>query len=1058
MAWRKLMNFKLRLMGMACTAAVLLPMMHHSAFAQETDDSNQPVSTTAGSTPITDNEARLDTVVVTGRRSGLDSTIEEKRNAKQIVDVLSAGAAGRLPDNNVAEALSRISGITTLRNGDTGEGDFISIRGLDSALNNVQFNGINSGQANGGDRRVPLDGINADDIAEIRVAKSLLPSDEGEGIGGAINVISKTPLQRGKDEFRFSGAGRYNEFSGKTGYEFGAGFTKIFNDRFGVTLSGNTRRREIENIEMNANSSNPTRLPQLRDAAGNVLAVDDIIDNLGGAFDQPGDSYDNVQAGLFSANDVTFEDYLYELSNQTREAISVSGAADWQVTDSTRLTLGGFFSQQDTEATEYTFGFDLDEDEFVNINGVATTVFDDTEVDVRGAIEDEEDFNGNLYLKGTTELDRLELKYQVSYARATRDRPFYRLGFDTGSALPNDGDITTFFPWTYRDTYFGVPNAAALQIPSIAAAFSDFEGTQIGDEWSYEPIDSQENDRYAFKFDADYELGTSFVGGTITSVQVGAKLERSEVELSFLDITGGDIELLNLDGTYNEDGDGTAEDAFLGAFTGLYRGLDVQALENINSPLNSVGIRGIPTFNESALRGLIQSFGQSYAASGSTDIDAENFYDIQEDVASVYAQAEFEWDRLTVIAGVRVEDYQGTFVSPVDLGAELVFENDDDREIDLLASNDLEQVSVENDNTEVLPRLVATYKLNDQIQFRGGFGYSIARPTYRQLADETEIAFDLIPADGALVGVLTAADVVAAGITLADLDPDSELDISSGNAALENARSMNIDFSAEYYPSESTALSFGVFYKEIDNFIFIGQESGEGGEFAGIINDEVLASFSPEGRQIIDQLGGVAALTGSDFSFNVSQPQNGGTAEVYGVEIGLVHAFDWAPSIFSDMGFAGNVTFTESEATYAVAQLEEGQDYLVDAGFFEDGATLFRTTSFFAAPDVSANASLYYEANDLEVALSASYQSSAFDAKDDYGLDQYNDAYFQADFFIGYKLPIKSGDYSVFLEIPDITDNGVKATDAQSVGRDSKLFDEASFNGREVTFGIRAKF
>ena len=424
-------------------ALAMTAMTSGFAHAQTTDE---PIATTS---PVaTGNQAPLevDEIVVTGRRIAQDTAIAAKRNAKQVVDTLTAADAGRLPDNNIAESLSRISGITTLRNGDTGDGDFISIRGLDSALNNIQFNGVNSGQANGGDRRVPLDGINAEDIAEIRVAKSLLPQDEGEGIGGSINVISKTPLDRGKDQLRFNVAGRYNEFADKAGYEVGGGFTKIFNEKFGVSASINKRRRYIETLEVNANSTNPLRLPVVRDASGQVLSVDAIIDDLGGAFDQPGDSYDNVQEGFFTADDVTFEDYIYELSNQTRDTLSLSGAIDWQVSDSTRLTLGGFLSDQSSEATEAVFAFDQDEDEFLNVNGVATTVFDDTEVDLRSRLENKDETNGNIYLRGVTELDRLTLKYQGRYAKASESNPFFELGFDTGGALPSGSDDPTFVP------------------------------------------------------------------------------------------------------------------------------------------------------------------------------------------------------------------------------------------------------------------------------------------------------------------------------------------------------------------------------------------------------------------------------------------------------------------------------------------------------------------------------------------------------------------------------------------------------------------------------------
>lgn len=92
--------------------------------------------------------------------------------------------------------------------------------------------------------------------------------------------------------------------------------------------------------------------------------------------------------------------------------------------------------------------------------------------------------------------------------------------------------------------------------------------------------------------------------------------------------------------------------------------------------------------------------------------------------------------------------------------------------------------------------------------------------------------------------------------------------------------------------------------------------------------------------------------------------------------------------------------------------------------------------------------------------MSASYQSKQFDATDDFGLDQFNGSFYQMDIFVGYDLPVdeRFGSYQLYVEVPDVTDNGLKPTDLQQVGRNRNVFDEASFNGREVSFGIRGRF
>src|SRR5262245_48690266 len=80
------------------------------AFAQESEASDQ------------------ETIVVTGLRASMRSSQEIRRNSSQIVDSVVAEDVGKLPDNNVAEALARVTGIQIRR--DSGEGNSVLIRGL----------------------------------------------------------------------------------------------------------------------------------------------------------------------------------------------------------------------------------------------------------------------------------------------------------------------------------------------------------------------------------------------------------------------------------------------------------------------------------------------------------------------------------------------------------------------------------------------------------------------------------------------------------------------------------------------------------------------------------------------------------------------------------------------------------------------------------------------------------------------------------------------------------------------------------------------------------------
>src|SRR5690606_6091913 len=89
----------------------------------------------------------LDTIQVTGVRGSLTKAQIIKETTDQIVDSIVAEDIGKLPDNNVAEALQRITGVQISRN--KGEGSSIMVRGLTqvrSELNGRDIFTANSGR------------------------------------------------------------------------------------------------------------------------------------------------------------------------------------------------------------------------------------------------------------------------------------------------------------------------------------------------------------------------------------------------------------------------------------------------------------------------------------------------------------------------------------------------------------------------------------------------------------------------------------------------------------------------------------------------------------------------------------------------------------------------------------------------------------------------------------------------------------------------------------------------------------------------------------------------
>merc|ERR1711969_2621 len=78
-------------------------------------------------------------IVVTGIRASLDRSLDIKRNSNGVVDAISAEDIGKFPDNNLAESLQRITGVSIDRT--NGEGSKVTVRGFGPAFNLVLLNG-----------------------------------------------------------------------------------------------------------------------------------------------------------------------------------------------------------------------------------------------------------------------------------------------------------------------------------------------------------------------------------------------------------------------------------------------------------------------------------------------------------------------------------------------------------------------------------------------------------------------------------------------------------------------------------------------------------------------------------------------------------------------------------------------------------------------------------------------------------------------------------------------------------------------------------------------------
>jgi TonB-dependent receptor len=194
-------------------------------------------------------------IIVTGSRAALRAATAEKRDADNFEETLRANDVGKLPDQNVAEAVKRLPGLSVAN--DQGEGRYVVIRGIDPSLVNVTLNGQTLPAPEPDGRVVKLDDLPSAMIQSVVVTKSLLASQDANAIGGEVNVRTKTAFDS-KTPFFFDARGAIGlyginkkspyEVDGTIGGRFGAGET------FGAVLSVNYSRRPIESENFQGSS------------------------------------------------------------------------------------------------------------------------------------------------------------------------------------------------------------------------------------------------------------------------------------------------------------------------------------------------------------------------------------------------------------------------------------------------------------------------------------------------------------------------------------------------------------------------------------------------------------------------------------------------------------------------------------------------------------------------------------------------------------------------------------------------------------------------------------
>jgi len=191
-----------------------------------------------------DEKVHLEKMKIEGSAVGTARAINQQRAATSLTNVVAADEIGRFPDQNAAESLQRVPGVSLYR--DQGEGRFVDLRGLNYIYTSVTLNGAKVASPEVGSRSIALDVVPADSLSALEVTKVTTPDMDGEGLGGVVNIKSKSAFDSDGAAATATAQGIYSELTGQTGAKFNFSTSNLFaGGKAGILVAGTWQQRKF---------------------------------------------------------------------------------------------------------------------------------------------------------------------------------------------------------------------------------------------------------------------------------------------------------------------------------------------------------------------------------------------------------------------------------------------------------------------------------------------------------------------------------------------------------------------------------------------------------------------------------------------------------------------------------------------------------------------------------------------------------------------------------------------------------------------------------------------
>tara|TARA_B110000046_G_C13025071_1_gene413456 strand:+ start:2055 stop:5180 length:3126 start_codon:yes stop_codon:yes gene_type:complete len=952
-------------------------------------------STTLAAEQETAKQEKEEAVVieVVSYGASLQKGLDKKKESNGIVDVIIAEDIGKMADSNVAESLQRITGVSINREG--GEGTTISVRGMGGNLNNISVNGqiINSGGDAGtqnGSDAVGLNVMSANMLGSIEVIKTPSAKHEEGSLGAQVNLKTIKPLDRQKESLNASITANYNEFSEETDPAAQFNYIGQFMDNtLGLAVglnyeNRNVREDSIQTFGWGAANFNQDIAGRIysEDASGNVYRV--------AADGEVFDAYGNATTGVDSADLTNTEQKAYfmrhlysKYSTQERERKGINFTLQYQPSEEFNsyldVTHTSLAIEDDFSMFRQNFNgggqnlpnlaADIDPDSqsvitAVNLKGSRSMLPRETQKETKMSI---------VNLGADYVLENWRIHTSLGYSLTDESYPENaRFHIGGGGTLggysiaenpmvpeliwPNaltNGQSIPLYPETAEELAALLDAQRAGTLADITADGVNYyspnaEHANVHQVWNDdrevedESLSAQVDFEYLLDSDnlSSVEFGFKYTNRTTDRYHSQNKLKLTDIGIPIGDILLGEDHLIAPFPVDNFlDGEGSSSGPYQGSLN-----------QWTYTDFGATGKAVLDSYNE------IHGTNFTHTSQLPYTLDLRPSYNVDQTYLAGYVQVNIDTlDGDLVgdfgVRAVRTElDTQGFGGGTVDAS---VCTRDDDFVMDDCV-NSYRQTNGKQDYTEFLPSANFRYQWSEEVFSHASVGRVMARPSTFEVAP---FAIDKVNTDNPDVAKRT-----------------------EGDTFLNPYTAWQYDLSLEWYFQEGSILSAGLFYKDIEDYIY---------SRTVLINEVMLdgSGEAYEGNYGDDEFADIRPIN----PYYSKKPVNGGSASIKGVEFNYQQTFTMLPGFWSGLGASVNYTYADSDTTYAATDADgEEQDV---------------SMPFVGQSEHTVNSTIFWEKGKHSMRLSYNYRTDSLYRPTGELTDMvWNDSYGQLDFAANYQV------------------------------------------------------